>query len=140
MNEGTSTSMPPTIDSPAFAWGEGHPILFAVADRLMQAQFAAQTIMLIDSCFTQAVYGQHADKQDERRIHHMQTLHVNNKTLADDANFIVLQSYELAKTELNKIFTELGKALGEAQALAETCITHFPKVVDTGIGMEALAW
>ena len=140
MNEGTSTSMPPTTDSPAFAWGEGHPIRFSMADRLTQGQFAAQTIVLIDSCFTQAVYDQHAEKQDEHWIHRMQTLHINNEKLANDVDLIVLQSYELAKAELNKIFTEPYEAFGEAQTLAETCIIHFPKIVQTGIGMEALAW
>ena len=86
-----------------------------------------------------AIYGQHTEKQDEHRIHYMQTLHINNEKLTDNTDLIILQSYELAKTELNKIFMEPGKALGEAPALAETCITHFPKVVYIGIGMEALA-
>lgn len=70
----------------------------------------------------------------------MQTLHINNEKLANDVDLIVLQSYELAKAELNKIFTEPYEAFGEAQTLAETCIIHFPKIVQTGIGMEALAW
>ena len=140
MNRGASSSTSPTTETPAFAWGEGHPIRFAVADQLTQGEFAAQTIMLIDSCFTQAVYGQHADKHDECRIHLMQTLHVHNEKLADDADLIVLQSYELAKVELKKIYTEPQEAFGEAQTLAEACIVYFPKVVQTGIGVEALAW
>ena len=130
----------PNNRTPAFVWGEGHPIRFAMADQLTQGEFATQTIVLIDSCFTQVVYGQHADKQDERRIHLMQTLHVNNKKLADDANLIVMQSYELAKVELKNIYTEPQEAFGEARTLAEACIVYFPKVVQTGIGVEALAW
>jgi len=136
MNQGASSSTSPTTETLAFAWGEGHPIRFAMADQLTQGEFAAQTIVLIDSCFTQAVYGQH----DERRIHLMQTLHVNNKKLADDANLIVMQSYELAKVELKNIYTEPQEAFGEARTLAEACIVYFPKVVQTGIGVEALAW
>jgi len=95
MNEGSSSSASSPADSPAFAWGEGHPVRFAVADHHTQGRFAAQTIVLIDSCFTQAVYGQHAKRADERQIHSMQTLHINNEKLADDADLIVLQSYEL---------------------------------------------
>ena len=70
----------------------------------------------------------------------MQTLHINNEKLADDANFIVLQAYELAKVELIEIYAAPSKALGAAQTLAETCISHFPKVVQNNIGIEALAW
>jgi len=90
----------PNNRTPAFVWGEGHPIRFAMADQLTQGEFATQTIMLIDSCFTQAVYGQHADKHDKHQIHLMQTLHIHNEKLTDDADLIVLQSYKLAKVEL----------------------------------------
>lgn len=140
MNKGASSSTSPTADTPVFAWGEGHPVRFAVAEHLTQGRFAAQTIVLIDSGFTQAVYGQHVKKRDERRIHCMQTLHINNEKLADDANFIVLQAYELAKVELIEIYAAPSEALGAAQTLAETCISHFPKVVQNNIGIEALAW
>jgi len=140
MNEGASGSTSSVIDTPAFEWGEGHSIRFAIADLLTKQQFAAQTIVLIDSCFTQAIYGQHVEKQDERRIHHMQTLHVNNEKLADDGDLIVLQTYELAKADLFKIFVEPSEAFCEAQTSAKTCIVHFPKIVQTNIGIEALAW
>jgi len=63
-------------------------------------------IVLIDSCFTQTVYGQHVERTDERQIHSMQTLHANNKKLADNTDSIVVQSYELAKAMLNNIYTE----------------------------------
>ena len=75
MNKGTSTSASLITDSPAFEWGEGHPVRFALADLHTKGQFAAQTIVLIDSGFTQAIFGQQVEKQDERRIHRMQTLH-----------------------------------------------------------------
>lgn len=140
MNQGASSSTISPTDHPAFAWGEGHPVRFSMAELLTQGRFAAQTIVLIDSCFTQAIYGQHTEKHDERRIHNMQTLHVHNEKLGHDADLIVLQSYELAKETLHNIFTEPYEALGEAQILAKTCITHFPEVVQTNIGIDALAW
>ena len=93
MNKGASSSASPTADMPVFAWGEGHPVRFAVAEHLTQGRFAAQTIVLIDSGFMQAVYGQHVKKRDERRIHCMQTLHINNEKLADDANFMLELDY-----------------------------------------------
>jgi len=140
MNEGTSTSTPSTTHTPAFEWGEGHAVRFAVADILTKGQFAAKTIVLIDSCFTQAVYGQHAEKHDEGRIHHMQTLHIDNEKLTDDADLVVVQAYELSKVDLLKIFEEPSEALGAAQHLATTWIVHFPRVVRNKIGIEALAW
>ena len=139
MNEGSSSSTSSPADSPAFAWGEGHPVRFSMADHLTQGQFAAQTIVLIDSCFTQAIYGQHTEKHDERQIHNMQTLHVNNKKLTHDADLIILQTYELAKVALHNIFMEPYEALGEAKMLVKTCIMHFPEVVQTNIGINALA-
>jgi len=91
MNKDASTSTSPTTDTPVFAWGEGHPVRFSIADLLTKGQFAAQTIVLIDSCFTQAV---------------------------DDADMVVLQAYELSKVELLKIFEQPSEALEVAQDLA----------------------
>jgi hypothetical protein len=51
MNEGTSTSASLITDTPAFEWGEGHAIRLALADLHTKGQFAAQTIVLIDSGF-----------------------------------------------------------------------------------------
>jgi len=140
MNEVASSSTPLITDVPAFEWGEGHTVRFAIADLLTKGQFAAQTIVLIDSGFTQAVYGQHAEKHDQSRIHHMQTLHIRNEKLSDDADLIVAQAYELVKADLIKIFVEQYEALGTAQTLAEAFIEHFPKIVQTKSGVEALAW
>jgi len=96
--------------------------------------------VLIDSGFTQAVYGQHAEKHNPSQIHHVQTLHICNEKLSDDANLIVTQAYELVKADLIKIFVEPYEALGTTQTLAEAFIEHFPKIVQTKSGVEAFAW
>src|SRR6266436_9446749 len=140
MNEGTSTSASLITDTPAFEWGEGHPVRFALADLHTKGQFAAQTIVLIDSGFTQAIFGQQVEKQDECRIHRMQTLHVNNEKLTDDEDLMILQTYELAKADLLKIFVEPSEAFREARSTAQACIVYFPKIVQTNIGIDALTW
>jgi len=100
----------------------------------------AQTIVVIDSCFTQAIFGQHAEKHDERQIHHMQTLHVNNENLPNEASSVIWEMYESSKATLCNIFADPTKSLETARALAEAWIIYFPKVVQTKTGIEALEW
>src|SRR6266567_1001975 len=104
MNQGTSGGQIPDIFTPAFEWGDGHALRFATAERLTHEHFAAQTIIVIDSCFTQAIYGQHTEKHDWRRIHHIQTLHTNNVELDEDAKLVVLQAYEISKNTLSNFY------------------------------------
>jgi hypothetical protein len=142
MNEGTSPSSSTSVDlhTPAFEWGDGHSTRFAVAELLTRGQYAAPTIVVIDSCFTQAVYGQHAEKHNERRIHHMGTLHVNNARLNGDADLAVLRAYEFSKDALFAVFVNSTESFKAAKKLAESLINHFPKNVQTKIGTEALSW
>ena len=140
MNQNASRSNISDIFEPAFEWGEGHMLRFSVAERLTQGQFAAQTIVVIDSCFTQAVYGQHMDKHNERRVHNIQTLHINNEKLAEDANMVFLQAYELLKTTLFDIYTHTDDSFKAAQSLAENMIDLFPLSVQTKTGIDALSW
>jgi len=105
MNQDATSSEPLDIYTPAFEWGEGHARRFSVAERLTQGRFAAPTIVVIDSCFTQAVYGQHAERHDERWIHNIQTIHANNVKLDDNTQLLVLQAYELSKIALFEIYT-----------------------------------
>jgi hypothetical protein len=140
MNQHASSSNIPDVFEPAFEWGEGHMLRFSVAEKLTQGQFAAPTIVVIDSCFTQAVYGQHADRHDERRIHNMQTLHINNEKLDDDANLPFLQMYESLKTTLFDIYTHPDDTFNAVQSLAKDAIEFFPSGVQTQTGIDALSW
>ena len=135
-----STSKFPEIYVPAFEWGEGNATRFSVAEKLTRDRFAAPTIVVIDSCFTQAVYGQHVDKHNERRVHNIQTLHINNEKLAEDANMVFLQAYELLKTTLFDIYTHTDDSFKAAQSLAENMIDLFPLSVQTKTGIDALSW
>ena len=47
------------IYAQAFEQGEGNEVRYGITKQLRHFCFAAQTIIVIDSCFTQAVYGQH---------------------------------------------------------------------------------
>ena len=134
-----STSKFPEIYVPAFEWGEGNATRFSVAEKLMRDRFAAPTIVVIDSCFTQAVYGQHADKHDERRVHNMQTLHINNEKLAEHADMVFLQAYELLKTTLFDI-SHTDNSFQAARSLAENMIDFFPVSVQTKTGIDTLSW
>ena len=96
--------------------------------------------MVIDSCFTQAIFGQHAKKHDKRRIHHMQTLHVNNENLPNEASSVIWEMYESSKATLCNIFVDPTKSLETTRALAEAWIIYFPKVIQTKTGIEALEW
>ena len=111
-----------------------------LADLLTKGRFAAQTIVVIDSCFTQAVFGQHVEKQDQRRIHHMQTLHIDNEKLADEAESDIWGMYEASKPTLWDIYGNPNESLDMAKTLADTWIGYFPKVVQTKTGVEALTW
>jgi len=115
----------PDVFEPAFEWGEGHTLRFSVAEKLTQGRFAAPTIVVIDSCFTQAVYGRHADRHDKRRIHNMQTLHINNEKLDDDADILFLRMYESLKTTLFDIYTNPDGSFNTVRSLAENMIEFF---------------
>ena len=140
MNQAASSSQIPDIFVPAFEWGDGHASRFTTAERLTHGRFAAQTIVVIDSCFTQAVYGQHTEKHDERRIHHIQTLHANKMKLEDDAKMVVLQAYETSKDTLFNFYENSTESFMEAQSLAGELISFFPTGVQNNAGIEALSW
>ena len=106
MNKGTSSSAGNDLRTPSFEWEDGHPTRYGISELLTQEEFVAQTIVVIDSGFTQAAYGQYAEKHDESRIHHMQTLHVDNARLDDVAVLVIAQAYEFSKEALFKIFEE----------------------------------
>ena len=112
----------------------------AVAELLTRGQYAAPTIMMINSCFTQAVFGQHTEKHNERRIHHMGTLHVDNTRLNGNADLAVLRAYKCSKDALFSIFVNSTKSLKAAKELVGTLINHFLKNIQTKIGKEALSW
>lgn len=128
------------IYTPALEWGEGHALRFYVAERLAQPQFSAPTIVVIDSCFTQAVYGQHAERHDERRIHDIQTIHAHNVKLEDDTDLLVLQAYEASKIDIFDTYIHPEDSFQAAQSIAETLIDFFPLGVRTNTGIEALSW
>ena len=128
------------LDVHAFEWGEGHSRRFATAEQLTKGRFAAPTIVVIDSCFTQAVYGQHIAKRDERRNHNIQTLHTNDIKLKDDADIVVLQTYELVKHSLFDFYENPEESFGVARSTAGDLISHFPRSVQSQTGIEALSW
>ena len=140
MNKGTSSTAGSDLHKPSFEWEDGHPTRYGISQLLTQGEFAAQTIVVIDSGFTQAVYGQYAEKHNESRIHHMQTLHVDNARLDDVSVLVIAQAYEFSKEDLFKIFEELVKSLDMAKHLAEMWIDLFPKFLQTKTGKDALAW
>jgi len=140
MNKGASSSAGSDLHKPSFEWEDGHPARYGISQLLTQGEFAAQTIVVIDSGFTQAVYGQYAEKHDESRIHHMQTLHVDNARLDNVSVLVIVQVYEFFKEDLFKIFEEPVKSLDMAKHLVEMWIDLFPKFLQTKMGKDALAW
>jgi hypothetical protein len=140
MHEGASGSSTLDPHEPAFEWGEGSAIRFRTAEMLTSDNFAAQTIVVIDSCFTQAVFGQHAEKRDKRRIHRMQTIHTNLVKLQDGANTVVRQAYESSKDALFGLYTNPEISIDAARSMAENVINHFPPGVRTKTGIDALSW
>jgi len=140
MYQGTSSSTSNTLHLPSFQWGEGHPARYAIAVHLAKGVFSAKTIVGIDSCFTQAVYRQQSKKHDESRVHHMQTLHVNNVKLEDDAEWVIYQAYEDSKDTLLRIFENPSESLGMAKQLVDQWIGYFPMYLQSGKGADALAW
>ena len=140
MNEGSSSSNGLDMHEPAFQWGEGHAIRYEMAERLTKGQFAAPTIVVIDSCFTQAVYGQLVEKHNEHRVHRMQTLHANNAKIENDADLIIWQAYEFSKKELFDFYENAEESFGAAQSIAKEIISYFPPSVQTKTGAEALSW
>ena len=140
MNQKASSSNALDIYAPAFEWGDGHSKRFATAERLTKDRFASPTIVTIDSCFTQAVYGQHSIKDDERRIHHIQTIHANNIQLEEDANLVVAQTYEFIKKNLFNFYENPEESFNAAQSAASELITLFPPGVRNKAGTDALSW
>ncbi len=61
-----------------------------MGEQLTKYRFVAPTIVAIDCCFTQAIHGQHSEKQDEHRVHNMQTLHINNLKLENNTELVIL--------------------------------------------------
>ena len=135
-----SSSKTTDVYAQAFEWGEGNEIRYGIAERLRHFRFAAQTIIVIDSCFTQAVYGQHTKRHDIRRIHDMQTIHINNLKLEDNADLIVAQMYELSKSDLFNIYANPTETMATARSMAEEMIDYFPSSVQTKTGIDALYW
>ena len=139
MDQVVSSSKIEDIYARAFEWGEGQAKRFATAEQLTKNRFAASTIVVIDSCFTQAVYGQHAAR-DERRIHYMQTIHANNKKLDNDADLVVMQTFEFVKSTLFDFYENPEESFGAAQSTANDLITCFPRSVQNQPGIDALSW
>jgi len=140
VNESTSSSSGLNIYEPAFQWGEGYATRYAMAEQLTKDQFSAATIVAIDSCFTQAIYGQHTEKHDERRVHNMQTLHANNLKLEYDAQLAILQAYEFSKEELFNFYAKPEESFDVARSIAKELISYFPPSVQTHTGRDALSW
>ena len=140
MNEGPSSSMTIPIQTPSFDWDDGHPGRLALAHYLQLGQFTANIIVVIDSGFTQAIFGQFTEKHDEQRIHHMQTLHVGNFKLDDEDNGVFYQAYEFLKEELFKCFESPTDAISAANMLAKEMIVLFPENMRIDAGKRALSW
>ena len=139
MYQGAWSSTSNALQLPSFQWEEGHPARYAIAVHLTEV-FSAKTIVGIDSCFTQAVYRQQSEKHDESRVHHMQTLHVDNMKLEDDAEQAIYQAYQDSKDTLLQIFENPSESLGMAKQLADQWIGHFPMYLQSRKGADALAW
>ena len=140
MYQGTSSSTSNALQFPSFQWEEGHPARYAIAVHLAEGVFSAKTIVGIDSCFTQAVYQQQSEKHNESRVHHMQTLHIDNVKLEDNAEWAIYQAYEDSKDALLRIFEDPSESLGMAKQLADRWIRYFPKYLRSGKGADVLAW
>lgn len=140
MNEGPSSSTTISIQTPSFDWDDGHPMRIALAHYLQQGEFTANTIVVIDSGFTQAIFGQFTEKHDDQRIHHMQTLHVGNFKLDDEDNAVFHQAYEFSKEDLFKCFESPSDAISAANTLAKEMIEFFPKSMWMDAGKQALSW
>ena len=137
MNESASSSTSLITDVPAFEQGGGHTVQFAMADLLAKGQFAAQTIVPIDSGFARAVYGRHAEKHNRPP-----TLHLLNEKLFQRHQLDSRASVRScqSKADLIKIFVEPFETPGVRQTMAEAFTERFSKIAQTQSGAEALAW
>jgi len=132
MYQGASSSTSNALQLPSFQWEEGHPARYTIAVHLTKGAFSAKTIVEIDSCFTQAVYRQQSEKHDESRVHHMQTLHVDNVKLEGDAERAIYQAYQDSKDTLLRIFENPSESLGMAKQLADQVFSNVLAVGEGG--------
>ena len=88
-----------------------------IVDRLEKYMFASKSVIEIDSIVSLSLFGQHAKKKNDKKVHVIQTL--SKKCIVDKGTRdLIYNTYEAGKKKL--VFTDPARYLDTAKEIAMT--------------------